>query len=112
MKYRDRLAIVADVLKAAETGAKKTRIMYMANLSYKLLEKYLTETIQIGFICYEQDQYILTEKGKIFLEKYHVFSSAFSQIEKEYQNMMFEREILTKMCEKPGEFPPRYNVRG
>jgi predicted transcriptional regulator len=40
-KYRDGLGIIADILHAAGSGAKKTRIMGVANLSYTLFEKYL-----------------------------------------------------------------------
>ena len=34
IKYRDRLDIIADILKVVRDGAKKTRIMYMACLLY------------------------------------------------------------------------------
>jgi len=40
-KYRDSLCIVAAILESANSGASKTRIMYQANLSFSLLEKYL-----------------------------------------------------------------------
>jgi predicted transcriptional regulator len=40
-KNRDRLSIVAAILEAVNSGASKTRIMFSANLSFSLLEKYL-----------------------------------------------------------------------
>ncbi len=40
-RNRDRVRLVAAILEAARNGANKNRIMYDANLSYKLLEKYL-----------------------------------------------------------------------
>ena len=43
-KHRESLDIVADVLRAASGGAGITRIMYTANLSYKLVERYLKLT--------------------------------------------------------------------
>jgi predicted transcriptional regulator len=96
--YRDRLEIIADILAVAEGGAKKTRIMYIANLSYNLLKKYLPETIQMGFIRQRNDIYELTERGKAFLDKYKDFSRKYSKIKQELQRVMFERGILKQMC--------------
>jgi predicted transcriptional regulator len=98
-KYRDSLDIIADILNAAGNGAKKTRIMYVANLSYKLLQKYLEETVQTGFMRINNNGYEITEKGQAFLEKYGDFSSKYSKIERERQSIMFEREILERMCQ-------------
>jgi hypothetical protein len=48
VKYRSRLKIVADMLSVASgDDAKKTRIMYLANLSWDLLNRYLDERITI-----------------------------------------------------------------
>jgi len=69
--YRSRLKIVADVLSVAKGSAKKTQIMYQANLSYKLLTRYLRFVLEAGLIklrdgnCYE-----LTPKGFEFLRKF------------------------------------------
>ncbi|MGB9959765.1 MAG: winged helix-turn-helix domain-containing protein [Candidatus Bathyarchaeales archaeon] len=98
VKYRRRIEIIADILNAAKNGAKKTRIMYVANLSYELLEKYLAEVVNIGFVRLKNDGYEVTEKGRLFLEKYEQFSSKYSRLHKEMENVMFEREILEKMC--------------
>jgi len=102
VKYRDRLEIITDILNAATSGAKKTKIMYCANLSYKLLEKYLGEAISIGFIRFNNDFYEVTEKGRALLEKYGQFSNKYSRIETTLQGMMFEREALKRMCEPAG----------
>jgi len=51
--YGSRLDIIADMLRAVSQGAKKTQIMYHANLSYKLLIKYLTEVIESCLIRFE-----------------------------------------------------------
>jgi len=100
VKYRRRLDIIADVLNVAINGAKKTRIMYVANLSYRLLEKYLGETVNVGFVQVNNEGYEVTEKGRLFLEKYGQFSSRFSTLERELEGMRFEREVLERMCEK------------
>jgi predicted transcriptional regulator len=102
VKYRRRLEIIVDILNAAgKNNVKKTRIMYIANLSYRLLEKYLKETINIGFMRSNNNGYELTEKGHAFLEKYEQFSSRFSKIERELEDLKFEREVLERMCAPP-----------
>ena len=100
-KYRDRLNIIADILGVAGSGAKKTRIMYVANLSYGLLEKYLDETVGLGFLRFDGDRYAVTEKGQEFLEKYSAFSRRNSVVEKKFRSISFEREALKRMCELP-----------
>ena len=98
-KYRDGLGIIADILHAAGSGAKKTRIMGVANLSYTLFEKYLKDTIQIGFLRMSNGGFEVTEKGQNFLEKYVSFSSRYSKLESELRSILSEREVLKNMCE-------------
>jgi len=52
-KHRDRIGIIADLLKAAGKGARKTRIMYIANLSHGLLRKYLGLAVSLGYLTLE-----------------------------------------------------------
>jgi len=98
MRYRRRLEIIVDVLNVASRRAKKTRIMYLANLSYELLEKYLREVAELGFVNSIDDHYEVTEKGQNFLEKYNSFSSDYNKIYGEYRKMLSERESLEKLC--------------
>jgi predicted transcriptional regulator len=49
VKYRDSLDITAAVLDAASAGARKTHIMFQANLKYKILGKYLELAVDNGF---------------------------------------------------------------
>ncbi len=72
-KNRDRLRIVASVLEATNLGSNKTRIMIAANLSFKLLEKYLDMTISAGLIQINGSVYLLTESGREFLRQYYEF---------------------------------------
>ena len=99
VKYRDGLRIIADVLHAAGSGTKKTRIMGLANLSYRLLEKYLGKTVQSGFLRLNDEGYEVTKKGQAFLEKYEDFSSRYFKLESELQSAILEREILKRMCQ-------------
>ena len=98
-KYRSKVEITAAILNAVGKGAKKTRIMYIANLSYNLLEKYLKKIIKASLLRVNDNFYRVTEKGRIFLERYERFSSKYSKLKKEYKSIMFEMEALERMCE-------------
>jgi predicted transcriptional regulator len=100
-KHRDRVGIIGDILKIAAQGARKTRIMYVANLSYDLLEKYLEETMSLGFLQRTMDRYGITEKGRTFLERYIEFSSKYSSVEHLVESMESEKKVLEEMCEQP-----------
>ncbi len=104
-KNRDRLRLVAAVLEAARTGASKTRIMYMANLSFKLLEKYLGAAMSIGFVQQVGSTYELTEKGIEFLEKYNRFSERYSKVQKTLKDLASERNMLDQLCQQCNNQP-------
>lgn len=110
MKYRSRLQIIADILNIVRRGSRKTRIMYLANLSYMLLEKYLGETVASGFVSRDKLNYRATEKGLDFLEKYKDFSSRYSKVSNELRKMQLEKESLEKLCVEPKR--GRNNLRG
>jgi predicted transcriptional regulator len=64
-KNRDGLGIVAAILESANSGASKTHIIFQANLSYSLLEKYLDVASTAGFIQPCSGRYQLTEFGRV-----------------------------------------------
>jgi len=111
-KYRDGLGIIADILHVAGRGAKKTRIMYVANLSHGLLEKYLGLTVRSGFLRLNGNGYEVTERGQVFLEKYLAFSSRSSKLENEFESVNFERETLKRMCQPSRDHKLRLASRG
>jgi len=98
MQYRRRYDILADVVKAAGPGAKKTRIMFLANLSYALLKRYLEEAVSLGFLRDSADEFLVTQKGEEFLAKYSVFRSASSRVRTDVENLRLEAELLEQMC--------------
>jgi predicted transcriptional regulator len=103
VRYRRRLDIIADILHAAGDGEKKTRIMHYANLSHELIEKYLGQTMMMGYIMGSDGGYRVTEKGRAFLEKYRQFSRRYSRTRKRLEAMEFDWELLEKMCRDVGD---------
>jgi len=69
---RNDLDICADILTVARAGAKKTHIVYRANLNFKLVRKYLRRLIENGLLLpsSEKKLYTTTEEGIDFLEQY------------------------------------------
>jgi predicted transcriptional regulator len=98
-KYRDRLKIIADILSIADARAKKTRIMYQANLSYRLLCRYLDEVVNAGLVKAEQDDcYVLTTKGKEFLNRHEEYAKRCQSLEEHLNSVNDEKTALVRMC--------------
>lgn len=102
VKNRDSLSIVAAILEAARYGASKTRIMSSANLSFRLLEKYLDSSVTAGFVRSENSRYILTEQGWTFLKRYQSFMERYSRVQKALEALSSEREQLAAQFRKLG----------
>ena len=70
MKYRGRTEIVATILEAANGGTTKTKIMYLAFLSYNQLKEYLSVLKENNLIEYNEgtQTYKTTEKGLNYLK--------------------------------------------
>jgi len=68
---------MANILNEAVEGAKKTRIMYRCNLSYRQLQRYLKLLLGMGFLRAVSEKksskttfFETTEKGQDFLLAY------------------------------------------
>lgn len=95
VRYRSRLEIVADILGVASEGARKTAIMYQANLSYKLLVRYLKYVIDMGLVKIENGNiYELTEKGAGFLCEFKNYHERRVEVEKELGEIEEEKMML------------------
>ncbi len=98
--YRGRLDIIADILNVVSKDAKKTQIMYQANLSYKVLQRYLAEVARAQLVSFEdaKKRYFLTDKGREFLEAYVKYSKTNKHIEKRLGDVATKRRILEGLC--------------
>jgi predicted transcriptional regulator len=97
-KNRDRVSIVAAILETANSGASKTRIMFGANLSFKLLEKYLGVVVDAGFVRVVGSRFVLTEYGHEFLRQYRQFLERYVVAQHSLEALSCEREKLDLMC--------------
>ena len=80
-KKRTRLEIIRDILETVKSRngkIKPTHILYKSNLSYYMMEMYLSELIEKEFILENKNPkgktYSLTDKGFNYLSKYSMIS--------------------------------------
>jgi len=72
-KNRNKFQITQAILEVAREGAGKTRIMYRANLSFKLLEDYLGALVRSGLLKVkegERKMFLTSERGLQFLREF------------------------------------------
>jgi predicted transcriptional regulator len=75
-RRRSNVDIIADILRIARKGAKKTRIVYGANLNFKLLNEYLERLREAGLITNDSERRGVlktTDKGRKYLQHYEGF---------------------------------------
>jgi len=100
--YRSKLDIIADILTVVKGNgsAKKTQIMYGANLSYTVLSKYLAEVLNACLIKFESSKrhYVITEKGKKFLQHYREYSKRNKHVERQLETVNAKRKVLEELC--------------
>jgi predicted transcriptional regulator len=72
MGKRDRLEIIAAILDLCLKPRTKTRIMYGTNLSWKMLQQYLSQMQSQGLLEVNNNstKYVTTSRGHDFLEKW------------------------------------------
>ena len=100
VKYRGRLQIIADILSVVRDGAKKTHVMYQANLSYTLLSRYLTEVLDAGLVSLDnEDRYRLTRRGQNFLDRFGEYSRRCDKLEQQLNNVNDEKTVLENMID-------------
>lgn len=94
-KKRNRLEIAGDMLEAARNGARKTRIMYGANLSYELLVAYLLTLIKEGLLedSDENGVYRTSKKGTTFLKEF----AEFRKVRRLYEEKMTSLKKLLQV---------------
>jgi len=98
-KHRNKLEIAKDMLAIATVKVRKTRIMYQANLSYRLLEKYLNSLLEGGLMeCDDDSFYSITSRGREFVQIYEGYLERRRRISEEVKRVRKDRLRLENMC--------------
>ena len=94
-KYRNRLQIIAEILEIVRDGARKTHIMYQANLSYKLLIKYLDVVLECGLVRRDRNErYVVAPKGEKFLKRFASYLQRQERVHEELKAVDAEKVFL------------------
>jgi predicted transcriptional regulator len=74
--------------------------MFQANLSYKVLKRYLEDVTDASLIYLRtEDQcYALTKKGQEFLEAYKDYNKTSKSIEKRLNDIDNKKKSLEQLC--------------
>lgn len=67
MERRCRLEVEADILSVARGGARKTAIVYQANLNFKIVKGYLKRLLQEERLTHDGKFYHTTPQGLDFI---------------------------------------------
>ena len=96
---RHSLDIVRDMLSVASVKARKTRIMYQANLSFVQVEKYLHGLLEKGLLEHDGDScYLVTQKGLVFLKLYDDYVERCRVLKEQVDQSVKDRLLLESMC--------------
>ena len=69
-KRRSELDVIVDILTITSKPARRTKILYQANLSYRQMQRYLDLLVRTGLLAEHANpirSYQVTEKGVEFL---------------------------------------------
>ena len=72
MVKRDRVEIMAEILGLCSEPRTKTHVMYGTNLSWKMLQHYLSELQSLGLLEVHDNssRYVTTKRGREFVDKW------------------------------------------
>jgi predicted transcriptional regulator len=104
IRHRSEEEIVADILAVIFYGARKTRIMYGANLSYALTSKYLGKLQECRLIQYDEEakKYLLTSVGRRYLEEYAEYKTIAEKLISHTSLFEEKRGLLIQMLANNG----------
>ena len=88
MGRRHKLDIMADILRLSKDGSKKTRLVYLANINFNMLKKYVSLLESKGFIYSSDDLFYTSREGFDFLRQYDELMMAWDLIDNDAEGPM------------------------
>ena len=77
--------------------------MYKANLSYKLLCKYLNEVLECKLARIDDgDSYVIAPKGKKFLQSFHAYAELRERVKEDVKQVNEKRMLLEQIYTNSG----------
>jgi len=91
MGRRHKLDVIFEVLSLAQDGVKRTRLVYLTNINFSMLGRYLNVLFRMGLIVDKGKMLVTTPRGVRFVEKYDEFRSKWNFYE-EFDRLRQQRE--------------------
>ena len=85
MGRRHKLDVIFEVLSLAQGGIKRTRLVYLTNINFSMLGRYLNVLFRMGLIEDKGRMLVTTPRGVRFVEEYGEFRSKWNFYE-EFEN--------------------------
>jgi len=82
MARRHKLDIMAEILRLSMAGTRKTRLVYLANLNFTILRKYLKLLEEKGFVYTYNSLIHTTPEGAEFLKQYEELMMSWDLMER------------------------------
>jgi predicted transcriptional regulator len=89
---RTKYELLAALLESSKGGCRKTTLMFRANLSFTLLNKYLSFLIENGFLEREDGIFFPSPRGLTYLHRFARYQRAKSDVTKSEEKV---RSILS-----------------
>ena len=70
MARRCRIDIIADILKAAKDGNKRTKLVYETNLNFTIFQEYFTLLVETGLIEQFNKKIYTSDRGLQYIRHY------------------------------------------
>jgi len=85
MGRRHKLDVIFEILSLAQVGVNRTRLVYLTNINFSMLKRYLNVLYRMELIEDQGKMLMTTPKGARFVEEYDDFTSRWNFYE-EFEN--------------------------
>ncbi len=85
---RHKIDIMADLLRLSKNGSKKTRLVYLANINFNMLKKYVILLESKGFIYNSDGLFYTSREGFDFLRQYDELMMAWDLVDNDAKEPM------------------------
>ena len=91
MGRRHKLDVIFEILSLAQGGVKRMRLVYLTNINFSMLGKYLNVLFRMRLIEDQGKMLVTTPRGFKFVEEYDEFRSKWNFYE-EFDRLRQQRE--------------------
>ena len=95
MGRRHKLDVIFEILSLAQDGVRRTRLVYLTNINFLMLRRYLNVLFRMGLIEDRGRMLVTTPRGVRFVEEYDEFTSKWNFYEEFDKSKLREETVVT-----------------